>query len=157
MILKIKVGVLAGLIGGLVFGVMMQMMNTTLTDGSKISMMAMVTKVVHSESIVIGWLYHLFNSAIIGALFGWFIDEPYSCLYSWVHMGHFIWNALVDTGSSCLNASSSWNAPIFSFYYGRNENDCYSQLNGAHYLWHNPGREFHIYCSWSKFHKTNTQ
>jgi uncharacterized membrane protein YagU involved in acid resistance len=30
----------------------------------------MVAMVVRSQSLVVGWLYHLFNSAVIGALFG---------------------------------------------------------------------------------------
>jgi hypothetical protein len=30
----------------------------------------MVAKVVQSDSLVVGWLYHLFNSVIIGASFG---------------------------------------------------------------------------------------
>jgi uncharacterized membrane protein YagU involved in acid resistance len=33
----------------------------------------MVAKVVRSDSLVVGWLYHLFNSAVIGALFGWLL------------------------------------------------------------------------------------
>lgn len=33
-------------------------------------MMAMVAMVVRSDSLAVGWLYHLFNSAVIGALFG---------------------------------------------------------------------------------------
>jgi len=64
---KITAGIVGGLIAGLVFGVMMQMMPTP--EG--MPMMAMVAKVVRSESIAIGWLYHLFNSAVIGAVFGW--------------------------------------------------------------------------------------
>jgi hypothetical protein len=31
----------------------------------------MVARVVRSDSLVVGWIYHLFNSAVIGALFGW--------------------------------------------------------------------------------------
>jgi hypothetical protein len=34
-------------------------------------MMAMVAMVVRSDSLLVGWLYHLFNSAFIGAIFGW--------------------------------------------------------------------------------------
>jgi uncharacterized membrane protein YagU involved in acid resistance len=30
---------------------------------------------VRSDSIVVGWLYHLFNSALIGAIFGWLLGE----------------------------------------------------------------------------------
>jgi hypothetical protein len=37
--------------------------------------------VVRSTSLVVGWIYHLFNSAVIGALFGWLlagrIDDRY--------------------------------------------------------------------------------
>jgi len=64
---KIMVGIMGGLIGGVVFGMMMQMMDAP--NGKP--MMAMVAQVVGSESFFIGWLYHLFNSAVIGAIFGW--------------------------------------------------------------------------------------
>ena len=64
---KIVVGIVAGLIGGVAFGMMMQMMAAP--DGKP--MMAMVAKVVGSESLAVGWVYHLFNSAVIGGIFGW--------------------------------------------------------------------------------------
>jgi hypothetical protein len=64
-------GAVAGLLAGLVFGVMMQMMTAPTPDGGRMPMMAMVAMVVRSESLAVGWLYHLFNSAVIGALFGW--------------------------------------------------------------------------------------
>lgn len=60
-------GVIAGLAAGVVFGLMMTMMNTP--DGKP--MMAMVAQVVRSDSLAVGWIYHLFNSAIIGGIFGW--------------------------------------------------------------------------------------
>lgn len=63
-------GAAAGLIGGVLFGIMMQMMTAPTPDGGRVPMMAMVAMVVRSESIAVGWLYHLFNSAVIGALFG---------------------------------------------------------------------------------------
>jgi hypothetical protein len=50
---------------------MMQMMTAPTPDGSQIPMMARVAKVVHPDSIAIGWLYHLFKSAFIGGMFGW--------------------------------------------------------------------------------------
>ena len=53
-------GVIGGVVGGLVFGAMMAMM----------CMLPMVAMVVGSKSAVIGFLYHMFNSVIIGALFG---------------------------------------------------------------------------------------
>lgn len=68
-------GIAAGLVGGVVFGIMMQMMNAPTPDGGEMPMMAMVAKVVRSDSMVVGWLYHLFNSAVIGAIFGWLLGS----------------------------------------------------------------------------------
>jgi len=64
-------GIGAGLIAGGVFGVMMQMMTAPTPEGVRMPMMAMVAKVVRSDSQLVGWLYHLFNSGVIGAIFGW--------------------------------------------------------------------------------------
>jgi hypothetical protein len=57
---RIAGGIVGGIVGGLVFGAMMAMMG----------MLPMVASVVGSKSALIGFLYHMFNSAIIGALFG---------------------------------------------------------------------------------------
>ena len=62
-------GAVAGIAGGVVFGVMMQMMQAPTPDGGSIPVMQMVAMVVRSNSIAVGWLYHLFNSALLGALF----------------------------------------------------------------------------------------
>jgi hypothetical protein len=68
---RVAAGAVAGLIAGVVFGLMMQAMSAPTPDGGQMPMMAMVAMVVGSTSIAVGWLYHLFNSAVIGALFGW--------------------------------------------------------------------------------------
>lgn len=68
-------GIVSGLLGGVVFGIMMQMMTAPTPDGGQMPMMAMVAKVVRSDSIAVGWLYHLFNSAAIGAIFGWLLGS----------------------------------------------------------------------------------
>ena len=67
---RVFAGAVAGIAAGLVFGVMMQMMSAPTPDGGAMPMMAMVAMVVRSQSLVVGWLYHLLNSAVIGALFG---------------------------------------------------------------------------------------
>lgn len=67
---NITAGIVAGLLGGLVFGLMMHMMMAPTPDG-EMRMMAMVAQVLRSDSLVVGWLYHLLNSAVIGAIFGW--------------------------------------------------------------------------------------
>jgi uncharacterized membrane protein YagU involved in acid resistance len=52
-------GVAGGLVGGVVFGILMQMMG----------MIPMIAMLVGSESTAVGWLVHLFNSALFGAVF----------------------------------------------------------------------------------------
>jgi uncharacterized membrane protein YagU involved in acid resistance len=51
--------VAGGLVGGIAFGVLMQMMN----------MMPMVAKLVNSDSDAVGWLVHLIISALFGAVY----------------------------------------------------------------------------------------
>jgi len=53
-------GIIGGVAGGLVFGMMMGMMG----------MLSMVAGVVGSQSPVVGFAYHMFNSIVIGAIFG---------------------------------------------------------------------------------------
>ncbi len=67
---RITAGALAGIPAGVVFGVMMQLMHAPTPDGGSMPMMEMVAMVVGSHSLMAGWLYHLFNSAVIGATFG---------------------------------------------------------------------------------------
>jgi hypothetical protein len=67
---KLGAGIIAGLIAGIVFGLAMQMMHAPTPDGGRMPMMAMVAQVVNSKSLAVGWIYHLFNSAVIGGLFG---------------------------------------------------------------------------------------
>jgi hypothetical protein len=87
-------GIVAGLVGGIVFGIMMQMMNAPTPDGGQMPMMAMVAKVVRSESTVVGWLYHLFNSAVIGGIFGWLFgrrSKGFAAGLGWGAAYGFIW------------------------------------------------------------------
>ena len=67
---RIIAGAVAGLRAGVLFGIMMQMMTAPTPEGMRVPMMAMVAMVVGSTSLVVGWIYHLFNSAVIGGLFG---------------------------------------------------------------------------------------
>lgn len=54
---------------------MMQLMNAPTPEGGQMPMMAMVAKVVGSTSLAVGWIYHLFNSAVIGAIFAWLFSN----------------------------------------------------------------------------------
>lgn len=53
-------GVAGGLAGGVVFGVLMHARD----------MLPMVAQLIGGESVALGWLVHLFNSALFGAVFG---------------------------------------------------------------------------------------
>lgn len=66
---RIRNGIVAGLMAGIPFGLAMQMMSAPTPDGQIIPMMGMVAMVVRSQSLFVGWAYHLFNSAVIGAIF----------------------------------------------------------------------------------------
>lgn len=70
MFAKIRASIVAGLIGGSLFGVMMQMMSAPTPDGGEMPVMAMIGQIVGSPTVAAGWVYHLFNSAVIGAIFG---------------------------------------------------------------------------------------
>ena len=94
MLRKIGDGVLAGVFAGVIFGVMMQMMSTSTPEGMRVPMMAMVAKVVGSSSLVVGWIYHLFNSAVIGGIFGWLLgrsSESYKQGISWGAAYGVVW------------------------------------------------------------------
>ena len=72
---RVAAGAVAGVMAGVVFGIMMQMMSAPTPDGGQMPMMAMVAMVVGSSSVAVGWIYHLFNSAVIGAIFGWMVGN----------------------------------------------------------------------------------
>jgi uncharacterized membrane protein YagU involved in acid resistance len=67
---RIGAGVFAGLVSGIVFGIMMQLMTAPTPEGGRVSMMVMIAMVVRSQSVVVGWAFHLFVSAVFGAVFG---------------------------------------------------------------------------------------
>jgi uncharacterized membrane protein YagU involved in acid resistance len=94
MRISVAAGVLAGLVAGVVFGIMMQMMNAPTPDGRQVPMMMMVAMVVKSESLAVGWLYHLFNSAVIGAIFGWLLgsrSQRFTAGLGWGALYGFVW------------------------------------------------------------------
>jgi len=87
-------GIAAGLLGGVVFGIMMQMMNAPTPEGGQMPMMAMVAKVVRSDSMAAGWIYHLFNSSVIGGIFSWLLGNRSPRIgagLGWGALYGFIW------------------------------------------------------------------
>ncbi|NEE02617.1 hypothetical protein [Phytoactinopolyspora halotolerans] len=57
--MRVGAGIVGGLVGGVGFGILMQAMG----------MMPMVADLINSSSEGVGWLVHLFNSALFGAIF----------------------------------------------------------------------------------------
>jgi hypothetical protein len=91
---RIGASVVAGLIGGAVFGLMMQMMTAPTPDGGQMPVIAMVGQIVGFPTVGAGWLYHLFNSAVIGAMFGWLIGDRvhgYASALGWGAVYGFAW------------------------------------------------------------------
>jgi hypothetical protein len=94
MFSRIGAAVIAGLIAGIVFGLMMQMMMAPTPDGGQMPMIAMVGQIIGSPTVGAGWAYHLFNSAVIGAIFGWLLGSRVHSLSSalaWGTVYGFIW------------------------------------------------------------------
>lgn len=84
----------AGLIAGVVMGIGMTLMRTPTPDGGSMPMMAMVARIIRSDSLVAGWLYHLANSAVIGAIFGLAVGRSIGGLgrsLAWGGAYGFVW------------------------------------------------------------------
>src|SRR5918999_4903567 len=91
---RIGASVVAGLTGGVVFGLMMQMMTAPTPDGGQMPVIAMIGQIVGSPTVAAGWIYHLFNSAVIGAIFGWLLGDrvhSYSSGLGWGAAYGFVW------------------------------------------------------------------
>ncbi len=67
-------GIVAGLGGGLIFGILMQMMG----------MISMIAMMMGSKSDLVGWLIHLMISAVFGLIYG---VLAYRISSSWVVSG----------------------------------------------------------------------
>lgn len=91
---RIAASVVAGVVAGVVFGIMMQMMTAPTPDGGRMPMIAMVGQIVGSPTVMAGWLYHLFSSAIIGGIFGWLLAprvRGYGSALGWGAAYGFAW------------------------------------------------------------------
>lgn len=91
---KIGASVAGGLMAGVVFGMMMHMMMAPAPDGGRMPVIAMIGQIVGSPTVGAGWLYHLFNSAVIGAIFGWLLGtrvHNYTSGFGWGAAYGFAW------------------------------------------------------------------
>jgi hypothetical protein len=74
---ELAYGAVGGLAGGVVFGMLMQMMG----------MIPMVAQLVGSSSVVVGWLVHLAISAFAGAAFGLIVGSRVHHVWAAVGIG----------------------------------------------------------------------
>lgn len=91
---RIAASIVAGLVAGLVFGMMMHVMTAPTPDGGRMPVIAMVGQILGSPSVAVGWLYHLFNSAVIGVIFGWLLAprvHGYGSGFGWGAAYGFVW------------------------------------------------------------------
>jgi len=87
-------GIVGGLVAGVVFGIMMQMMMAPTPDGGPMPVINMVGMIVGSPTALAGWLYHLFNSAVIGAIFAWVLGRrsySYGSGFGWGAAYGLLW------------------------------------------------------------------
>jgi hypothetical protein len=90
----IGASVTAGVVAGVAFGILMHMMTAPTPDGGRMPVIAMVGQIVGSPTMAVGWLYHLFNSAVIGAIFGWLFGprvRGYGSGFAWGTAYGFAW------------------------------------------------------------------
>ena len=92
---RISAAAVAGVIAGLVFGIMMHMMSAPTPGGGQVPVIAMIGQIIAgAPDVTIGWLYHLFNSAVIGAAFGWLLGtrvHEYGSGLGWGAAYGFAW------------------------------------------------------------------
>jgi hypothetical protein len=91
---RIGAATIGGLIGGVAFGIMMQMMTAPTPEGGQMPVIAMIGQIVGSPTVGAGWIYHLFNSAVIGAIFGWLLGgrvHGYGSAFGWGAAYGFAW------------------------------------------------------------------
>ena len=62
---KLRLGIYAGLFGGSIFGVMMAVAG----------MYPMISTMVGMENAIVGFVIHLIISAVVGAIFGFALDD----------------------------------------------------------------------------------
>jgi hypothetical protein len=70
---SIGIGAAAGLVGGLVSGVLLQFTRMTTLDGATAPAMRLVADAAHVTGTPAGWIAYLVYTALLGAIFGWLL------------------------------------------------------------------------------------
>jgi hypothetical protein len=72
---KIGIGAAAGLVAGVLFGVLMELLPVPAPTGGRISMIVFAARAVHAQSPLAGWLAYLVYGLIVGGIFGWLLHD----------------------------------------------------------------------------------
>jgi xanthosine utilization system XapX-like protein len=65
-----KVGAIAGLITGIVFALILQIFAIRTPAGNRVLLMQVLGGMTGTKGLVVSWAFHLFDSALMGAIFG---------------------------------------------------------------------------------------
>src|SRR5690242_14527078 len=106
---SVEMGAVAGVVGGVVSAVLLQLARMTTTEGVREPAMGLVAGAVHTARTPLAWLGYLVYAAIIGGVFGWLLkyedagagDAVWGLLYGgfwWIVSGLVIIPALYGIG-----------------------------------------------------------
>jgi hypothetical protein len=70
---RVGAGALAGLVGGLLSAVLLQLMRMTTAAGARQSAMRLVGESVHARGDAAAWVAYVVYAAVIGGVFGWLL------------------------------------------------------------------------------------
>ena len=70
---SIEIGAVAGCVGGIVSGVLLQFTRMTTLDGATAPAIRLVTDAVHLSGSLAGWIAYLIFTTLLGVFFGWLL------------------------------------------------------------------------------------
>ena len=68
-----KLGALSGLVSGVLLGVLLQVFAIKTPAGSRVILMEVINPMSGSNSLLLGWFFYLFDSILMGAIFGFLL------------------------------------------------------------------------------------
>jgi len=97
---RIIKGAVAGIVAGTAYGFILQGMIVPISGDGHIPIMVILAKLLRSESLIVGWFYHLLISATNGGIFGWSfgwllaeatLDRDYQVVSLWGGFYGVVW------------------------------------------------------------------
>ncbi|HYE79916.1 MAG TPA: hypothetical protein VEI97_18185 [bacterium] len=82
-----KAGAVAGLVAGVVCATIMTFMEVPAPGGVTLTLMELLSRILGTDGIAAGWVVHLLDSALMGAIFGWAMGPKVADYRSGLAMG----------------------------------------------------------------------